>query len=165
MTCAHHNLVTCCCVDTPEVLSLRLFVFFFLSFPVPPHFFFYFISQSSVRLPVCLSLFLSPIMALTMSKKNKKTHCALFVCLSLLSLFGPRPSPPPSCLQRHVQYKSFMISCSSGCKHMSTSVLFSSWMKCTWSVTIWRRSVIFWSSLANSCKESGWLSFSCSSRE
>lgn len=58
-----------------------------------------------------------------------------------------------------------MISCSSGCNHISTSVFFSSWMRWTWSVTIWRRSVIFWSSLANSCRESGWLTFSCSSRE
>lgn len=58
-----------------------------------------------------------------------------------------------------------MISCSSGCKHMSISVFFSSWMRWTWSVTICRRSVIFWSSLANSCRESGWLSFSCSSNE
>lgn len=58
-----------------------------------------------------------------------------------------------------------MISCSRGCKNMSTSVFFSSSMRWTWSVTICRRSVIFWSSLANSCRESGWFSFSCSSSE
>ncbi len=58
-----------------------------------------------------------------------------------------------------------MISCSSGCKHQSTSVSFSSWISCTWSVTSWRRSVIFCRTLANSWRESGWLVFSCSSRE
>lgn len=63
------------------------------------------------------------------------------------------------------QYKSLMISCRSGCKHQSTSVSFISWISWTWLVTSCRRSVIFCRTLAKSWSESGWLVFSCSSRE
>lgn len=46
---------------------------------------------------------------------------------------------------------------------MSVSVFFITCRSCTCSVTICLRSVIFCSSLANSCEDSGWFSLSCSS--
>lgn len=47
---------------------------------------------------------------------------------------------------------------------MSVSVFLITCNSCTCSVTICLRSVIFWSTLANSCEDSGWFSLSWSSR-